>query len=215
VAAAVRARWGVFLAVAAGIFTLQPLIPPVVLSLVRKPWDYFAFNPWLSKLPGYLLSTDVPLEKKLGFLPNLALFWVTASGPYGSVEWGFAVDVTDLGRFVLTSLLVGAFFALWSYRRDRLSHRGWEARVSRSGGMMGVVASVFGLSTGPCSVTGCGAPVLPVLGLAFAGLSSGTIKFLSDVSKISAIVVMVGLALGVLYMGWIVGTDSPADPQPD
>jgi hypothetical protein len=80
---------------------------------------------------------------------------------------------------------------------------------------MGAVASVFGLSTGPCSVTGCGAPVLPVVGLAFAGLSSGTIKFLSDLSKISATVVMVGLALGVMYVGWVVGADLPAARRPD
>ena len=207
VAAAVGARPGFFAGAAAAAFLVHVLMPPVVLSLVRKPWDYFAFNAWLSKLPEYLASTEIALEKKIEFLPKLALFWFSANGPYGSPEWGFAVDVTDLARFLLVSLLLGAYFSLWLYRRDQVKQSGWGVKVSRSGGVVGAFGSVLGFSTGPCSVTGCGAPVLPVVGLAFAGLSSGTVTLLSELSKVSAVVILVGLTLGVAYFGWVVGTE--------
>jgi hypothetical protein len=63
------------------------------------------------------------------------------------------------------------------------------------------VASVLGLSTGPCSVVGCGAPVLPVVGLVFAGLSSTTLALLSQVSRVSAIVVIAALLMAVAWLG--------------
>src|SRR5439155_19079949 len=31
----------------------------------RKPWTYFTFNPWLKRLPDYLVS-GVPLAEKVG-----------------------------------------------------------------------------------------------------------------------------------------------------
>ena len=204
IGAAVRARLKVFVAVAVGVFLLDLFLPPLVLSVVRKPWDYFTFNPWLKRLPEFLASAEVSLERKLEFLPKLALFWFTADGPYGP-EWGFAVTVTDLLRFVFMSLLFGAYFALWFYRRDQLAQVGWGARTTRQGGVMGAVVSTLGLSTGPCTVTGCGAPVMPVLGLAFAGLSSGTIALLSELSQVSTAVVLIGATLGVAYLGWVVG----------
>src|SRR5207247_1868296 len=46
--------------------TIQILLPPVILSLVRKPWTYFAFNPWLKRLPDYLVGST-PFEQKLDF----------------------------------------------------------------------------------------------------------------------------------------------------
>lgn len=205
IAAAIRARPKVFAGVALGVFILDVFLPPLVLSLVRKPWDYFAFNPWLKKLPEYLASSEIQLTKKLEFLPNLALLWFSANGPYGSPEWGFAVDVSDVLRFLFMSLLFGAYFALWLYRRDRQIRWGRGAQASRQGGVAGVLASVFGLSTGPCSVVGCGAPVLPVVGLAFTGLSSGTFKFLSDLSKVAAGVLLAAMTLGVAYFGWLAG----------
>ena len=52
---------------------------------------------------------------------------------------------------------------------------------------------------------GCGAPVIPVVGLAFVGLSSGTLKWMSELSSIGTAVVLMGMALGVLYLGWRVG----------
>ena len=204
IGAAIRARLGVFALVAALVFLLNLFLPPVLLSLVRKPWDYFAFNPWLKKLPGYLGSSDVPIGRKLEFLPKLALFWFSADGLYGP-EWGFAVTVSDLLRVALTSLLFGAYFALWFYRRSSLAPSGWGAGPARPGGVVGVLASTLGLSTGPCTVTGCGAPVLPVVGLAFAGLSSGTLVLLAELSRVGTAAVLVLTGVGVAYFGWLVG----------
>lgn len=201
---AVKARLKVFAAVALAVFVLDVFLPPLVLSVVRKPWDYFTFNPWLKRLPEYLASATVPLEKKLEFLPNLALFWFTADGPFVP-EWGFAVTVSDLFRFIFMSLLFGAYFALWFYRRQSLAHQGWGARTGRQGGVLGGLMSTLGLSTGPCTVTGCGAPVMPVLGLAFAGLSSGTITLLSEGSKVATWILLTAMTLGVAYLGWVVG----------
>ncbi len=205
IAGAVRARPGVFVVAALGVFVLSIFLPPVVLSLARKPWDYFAFNPWVKKLPEYLASSEISPQRKLEFLPNLALFWFSANGPYGSVEWGYAVQVSDIVRFVFMSLLFGTYFALWFSRRDQLRQWGWEARAGRQGGIVGTLVSLLGFSTGPCSVVGCGAPVLPVVGLAFAGLSSGTIKFLTELSQVATWGVLSAMTLGVAYFAWLVG----------
>lgn len=193
-----------------GVFALNIFLPPVVLSIARKPWDYFTFNPWIKRLPEYLASSEVPPEKKLEFLPKLALFWFMADGPYGP-EWGFAVTVSDLLRFVFMAFLFGAYFALWFYRRDWVAQVGWGARTTRQGGVMGALVSTLGLSTGPCTVTGCGAPVLPVLGLAFVGLSSGMLSFLAQLSQVATTVVLVGATLGVAYFGWLVGAGPGGD----
>jgi hypothetical protein len=176
----------------------------VILSLARKPWSYFTFNPWLTQLPAYLTGS-APLQQKLAFLARMALFWFTADGQYGEPEWGFAVDTADLARFVVTAGLVGLWVALWRYQRDLRSIKGWRG-AGRGGGVVGAVAGVLGLSTGPCSVVGCGAPVLPVVGLAFAGLSSGTVLLLSTLSQVSALVLLAALVAGVAYLGWRVGT---------
>jgi hypothetical protein len=197
---------------------LDVFLPPVFLSIARKPWDYFAFNPWLWKLPEYLASSDVSLQSKLEFLPNLALFWFSANDRIGFVEWGFSVDVSDLLRFVFTSFIVGAYFALWFYHRDQVLQSGWTGENSRRVGIAGALTSILGLSTGPCSVMGCGAPVLPVIGLAFAGLSSETLKLLAGLSKVSIAVVLFVMTLSVAYFGWTVrvhsetGSRSVGDP---
>lgn len=201
IAAAIRARPKVFAGVAVGVFALDVFLPPLILSVVRKPVDYFTFNPWLGKLPEYLASSQASVQRKLEFLPNLALFWFSADGPFG-VEWGFSVSVSDLARFVFMSLIIGAYFALWLYRRDQLASCGWSGNASRRGGVVGAFASVLGLSTGPCGVVGCGAPVVPVVGLAFVGLSSGTLKGLAELSRIATAVVLLAMALGVVYAGW-------------
>lgn len=217
IVAAVRARPGVFVGVASAVFALDVFLPPIVLSLARKPWDYFMFNPWLKKLPQYLLSDEATWERKLEFLPKLALFWFSADGPYGP-EWGFAVTVADLLRFVFMSLLFGTYFALWFYRRDRQAQLGWGVRTARQGGVVGALASTLGLSTGPCTVTGCGAPVIPVLGLAFAGLSSGTLALLAELSRVSTAVVLGATSLGVVYLAWVVGGAHPrsaSTPTPE
>ncbi len=212
VGAAIRARLGVFAGVALAVLALDVFLPIVVLSLARTPVDYFMFNPWLKKLPGYLVSPAVPWQKKLEFLPKLALFWFSGEGAFGP-EWGFAVDVSDVARFLVTAFLVGAYFALWFCRRDQVAGRGWRIRLGRHGGMAGALTSVVGLSTGPCSVIGCGAPVVPVVGLAFVGLSSGTLAFLAHLSTVASWTVIGAMALGVGYLGWLVRARGVAAPS--
>ncbi len=205
IGAAIRRRPGTFFGVALAIFVLSLLVPPLVLSIVRKPVDYFTLNPWLARLPDYVASPEIPARTKVEKLSGLALFWFSADSPYG-IEWGFAVDVGDLGRILLTSLLFGAYFALWFHRRDLGAAMGAGAWTARRGGVLGTVVSVFGLSTGPCSVMGCGAPVLPVVGLAVAGLSSTTLTFLTQMSVLAATAVIILVALGVAYLGWLTGS---------
>lgn len=212
VAAAVGARPLAVVAIAASVFALDIMLPPLVLSIVRTPWTFFMFNPWLKSLPAYLASA-APLEQKLGFLSRVALFWFSADGPYGAPEWGFAVDATDVLRFVATAGLVAVYFALWLRARDLGRIAGWRVSVNRTGGGVGAFVSVLGLSTGPCSVVGCGAPVLPVVALAFAGLSSGTVALLSSLSRAVGAGVLLVLLAGVVYLGWRVGPRPPSEAE--
>jgi hypothetical protein len=78
----------------------------------------------------------------------------------------------------------------------------WRVRASGQGGAVGAIASVCGLATGGCTVMGCGAPVIPVVGLAFAGLSSGTLTWMSNLSTVGTAAAMTFMTLGVLYLGW-------------
>ena len=199
---ALRRRTGVFIATAAGVLTLELLLPPALLSIARKPVDYFAFNAWLAELPAYLFSSDVPLRRKLEFLPNLALFWFSADSPYGGVDWGFAVTVSDLMRFLLLATLFGLYFALVVQSRALPTGGGGITRLSRGGGALGALASTLGISTGGCTVMGCGVPVLPVIGLAFAGLTSGTLVLLAQLSRIMTALVFGAVTLGVILLGW-------------
>jgi len=104
------------------------------------------------------------------------------------------------------SVLVAVYFALWLRARDLGRPR---AAPHRAGGVVGALVGALGLSTGPCSGVGCGAPVLPVVGLAFAGLSSGTLALLSGLSRVIGAAVIVGLGAGVVYLAWRVGAWSP------
>ena len=200
---ALRKRPGVVALVAAGVVALDAILPPVVLSVARAPWTFFTFNPWLKSLPAYMVSSK-PWSEKLDFLSRVALFWFSADGPYGAPEWGFAVDLMDVARFVLTGILIGVYVALWLERRTT---RGTSVRVSAPGAI-GAGVSVLGLSTGPCSVVGCGAPVLPVVGLVFAGLSSTTLAVLSQVSRVSAVAVIVALLVAIAWLGRRLSTAS-------
>jgi len=78
--------------------------------------------------------------------------------------------------------------------------------------VLGALGGVFGLSTGGCTVMGCGAPVLPVIGLAFVGLSSTTIKWMAELSLVATGAVLIGLATAVLWLGWRVGARDAARP---
>lgn len=86
--------------------------------------------------------------------------------------------------------------------------------MSRHGGVVGALTSVLGFTTGPCSVVGCGVPVLPVVGLALAGLSTDTLKFLAELSRVAVAVVLVTMTLGVAYLGWVVGVERGQGPSP-
>jgi hypothetical protein len=184
------------------------LVAPVaILSLARRPFDFFTFNPWLSRLPEYLRS-DEPLTKKLSFLSNMAIAWVSADNKVEGIDWGFIIDVPTLGRILLTSLVFGAYFALWSYRRREGQACGVGSRAARPAGVAGALTSVFGLTTGPCTLAGCGVPVLPVVGLAFTGLSSGTLTLFSTLSRISIAVVLAAMSAAVLWLGWRAGTSA-------
>ena len=211
---AIREHAGVFVAVALTVVTLSILGPPLVLSLARRPVDYFTVNPWLKRLPDYVLSPTVPLAQKLEKLPDLALFWFSSDSPYGGVDWGFAVDVTDVARILLLAGLFGAFFALVARHRAAARDAGDPGRAARRGGLAGMLTSVVGLSTGPCSVMGCGAPVIPVVGLAFAGLSSGTLALLASLSRIVTALVFLSLAAGVVYLAWRTGEERRPPPRP-
>lgn len=204
----------VFLTVVVAVVTLSILGPPAVLSLARKPVDYFAFNPWIKHLPGYIVSSTIPLGQKIEKVPAFALFWFSSDSPYGGTEWGFAVDVTDVARILLLAGLFGAYFALLAHGRAVTPVRGAALSAGRRGGVAGMLTSVVGLSTGPCSVMGCGAPVIPVIGLAFAGLSSGTLAFLSSLSRITTVVVLLALAAAVAILGWQAGEGRGVPPTP-
>ena len=205
---ALRARRGTFAGVAATVFALDILVPPLVLSIARTRVDYFTFNPWLPSLPGYLRSGPGPLGERLDRAFNLALFWFSADGIFG-VDWGFAVTASDLARFALMAVLVGVYFALWRYRRDRAGGGSRGLGVAPQGGVLGAAGSVLGLATGGCTVMGCGAPMIPVVGLAFVGLSSGTLAWLAQVSTVATVAVIAGMTLGALYLAWRVGASAP------
>jgi hypothetical protein len=213
VARAVRRRPGAVALVAAGVMALDVLLPPLVLSVFRAPYTFFTFNPWLKSLPAYLASS-APWADKLDFLSRVALFWFSADGPYGAPEWGFAVDTMDVLRFALTALLIGVYAALWLERRAA-GAGGARGAAGRAGGVVGACVSVLGLSTGPCSVVGCGAPVLPVVGLVFAELSSTTLAVLSRASRVSAIAVIVALLVAIAGLSLEAGGPemAPRTPQ--
>jgi len=202
---AVSAQKKVFLLATAAVFVAEIAVPPLLLSLTRKPADFFTFNPWLAKLPEYLRSGAGSLAERLAKVWDLALFWFSSDNPYG-IEWGFAVTLADLSRLVLMALLVGTYFALWVYRRRWMGSHGWGIRTSGQGGALGAASSVFGLATGGCTVMGCGAPVIPVVGLVFTGLSSGALVWMSRLSTVGTTVVLAAMVIGVIYQGWRVGS---------
>ena len=191
IATAIRARWKTVLGVTAIVSVFNLAAPVAILSIARRPADYFTFNPWLSRLPDYLRSEE-PLEKKLSFLGNMAIAWVSADNHVEGIDWGFIIDVPTLAQILVTSLVFGTYFALLSYAR----------RTGFKAGAAGAATTVFGLTTGPCTLAGCGVPVLPVVGLAFTGLTSGTLVLLTLLSRISLAVVLSAMTLAVIWLGW-------------
>lgn len=208
---AIRARPGIFLSVAIAVILLDLFLPLFVLSVFRKLWDHFSFNPWLVHLPQWAMSPDVSLARKVEFLSDVSLFWFIASSPYDAPEWGFSVGVQDLARWLYMGLVFGAYFALWVYGRGLRIGRGLTGRGGGRGGIAGAVLSTLGLVTSPCSVAGCGLPVLPVMGLALQGLTSGTLTALTTFSHVATLVVFVGMTLAVVTLGWIVNLHERPD----
>jgi hypothetical protein len=143
----------------------------------------------------------------------MALAWFIAENPIDGVEWGFVIDVPSLGQFLLGSLLFGTYFALWVYRRDQLRRNAIGSALAGQGGAAGALMSVLGFSTVPCSVVGCGVPVLPVIGLAFTGLSSGALAFFASLSRVAFWVVLGAVAAGIVWLGWRAGA-AAAPPVP-
>jgi hypothetical protein len=205
---ALHARRGTFVGVAATVFALDILVPPLVLSLARARVDYFTFNPWLPSLPGYLRAGPASLGERLDRAFNLALFWFSADGVFG-IDWGFAVTAADLARFGVMAILVGAYFALWRDRRDRAGSASRGLQVARQGGLLGAAGSVLGLASGGCTVMGCGAPMIPVVGLAFVGLTSTTLAWLAQASTVATAAVIAGMTVGILYLAWRAGANAP------
>src|SRR5205085_10157536 len=156
------------------------------------------------------LRSQEPLSNKLSFLSNMALAWLSSDNGGEGIEWGFIVDVPTVVRILLTSLVFGSYFALWSYRRALGAACAPGARAARPAGVAGAVTSVLGLTTGPCTLAGCGVPVLPVVGLAFTGLSSGTLTLFSTLSRLSIAVVLAAMAIAVIWLGWRAGS-APGD----
>ncbi|MFL5313137.1 MAG: hypothetical protein ACJ79H_22110 [Myxococcales bacterium] len=212
ISAALRSRARLALAVAAAVAAFNLIAPVAVLSLARKPVDFFTFNPWLRRLPDFLLSAE-PLGAKLSFLSHLTIAWVSAEGGSEGIDWGFILDVPTLARVVCTSSIFGAYFALWSYRRQADACSPGLA-ATRPAGVAGALTTVFGLTTGPCSLAGCGAPVLPVLGLAFTGLPGGTLTLFATLSRVSTTMVLVVMTAAVVWSGWRVGAARPAATEP-
>src|SRR5262249_23046705 len=90
----------------------------------------------------------------------------------------------------------------------RAAVHGWRVGAGRAGGAGSACAGVLGLSTRPCSVVGCGAPVLPGVGLAFAGVSGTTGALLSGVSRVSALAWVLALVLAIVWLGGQLGARS-------
>jgi hypothetical protein len=204
----------VFAWVAVGVFALNLFLPLLVLSLARKPVDLFTFNPWLARLPEWLASSEVPWGEKLAFLSQLAIAWFISENPIDGVEWGFIIDVPSLGRFLLTSFLFGTYFALWAYRRGELRASAMGGSAAGQGGVAGALTSVLGFSTSSCSVMGCGVPVLPVIGLAFTGVSSSTLAFFSGFARVAIWIVLGAVTVGVAWFGWLAGAAARHERAP-
>src|SRR5207244_8670646 len=57
----------VVFAVTGAVFVFNLVAPVAILSVARRPPDFFSFNPWLSRLPEYV-ACEEPLAKKISFL---------------------------------------------------------------------------------------------------------------------------------------------------
>src|SRR2546427_2617628 len=162
---AIRRRAVVFVLVVAAIAALNLVLPPLVLSVARKPYDYFSINPWLHNLPSWLRSGEATAGRKLDFVWNAAVLWFVASGQSDAPEWGFTATVSDFARWILIGVLFGTYFTLWLERRAcaRGHRRPPRGRGWRGGGGGGRLGSP-GAPPRPRRGARRGAPPLPAPG---------------------------------------------------
>jgi hypothetical protein len=212
IGAAVRARPRILLATAAAVAVFNFAAPVAILSIAKRPPNFATWNPWLPRLPQYLAS-DAPAGKKLAFLSEMAIGWISADDGT-EVDWGVVLDVPTLGRILLTSLVFGTYFAVWSYRKRAQQACGLGAKAARPAGIAGAVTSVFGLTTGPCTLAGCGVPVLPIVGVAFTGLSNAQLTMLTTLSQVSYAIVLSAMGIAVLWMGYRAGSGTTPEAAP-
>ncbi|MFL5388651.1 MAG: hypothetical protein ACJ79C_07990, partial [Myxococcales bacterium] len=76
---------------------------------------------------------------------------------------------------------------------------------------VGAMTGIFGLTVGPCSLAGCGAPVLPMVGLAFTGLPAGTLSLFAALSRLAIAAVLAAMTLAVVWFGFRVGAGETRD----
>lgn len=208
-----------FVLAALAIFVMNLTLPPLILSAVRKAPDHFSFNPWLRNLPAWLASDEATWGRKVEFLYGAALYWFIADSPFDAPEWGYTATVRDVLHWIALALLFGAYFALWAARRARVAActPGAVPAGGRRAGLAGALLSTLGFSTLPCSVVGCGAPVLPVVGLVVTGmeLSSVTLNWINRTSHAVALLVYLGIAAGIISLsGWLADQEGRcADPR--
>jgi hypothetical protein len=205
---AIRARPALFLGVAVALILFDFFLPPVVLAVLRKPWNYFSFNPWLPNLPSWLVSPQATPARKVQFLSNLWLLWFIANNSYGEIDWEFTVGVLDVLQWLYMGALFGAYFALWfsagggAMRRPAVLSRsdavGWRS------GLGGALLSTLGLVTSPCTVVTCGLLVLLVVGFMVQGATIGTLVALAALSHTVTLVVLIGMTPALVAMGWMV-----------
>lgn len=210
---AIAARPVLFAAVALAVVALDAVLPVVVLSTFRKPFDHFSFNPWLKHAWAWATSPDVPLARKVEFLSDVAIFWFISGSSYDEPAWGFSASPPDLVRWIYMGVVFGAYFALWSYARGRGTVAGLAAARGGGGGAAGAVLSTLGLVVSPCGVAGCGAPILPVLALGLQGLTSGTLALIATVSHVATLFVLIGGTLAVLALAWLINRVETGGPR--
>jgi len=103
-----------------------------------------------------------------------------------------------------------SFFALLAHCARGVIDAPAYPGLGRKGGVVGVLTGALGFSSGGCTVIGCGAPVIPVVGLAFTGLTSGTLAALAETSRIATAFIFVAATFGVVWLGWLAGEKGDA-----
>src|SRR5436309_14822547 len=110
---AIRRRAVVFVLVVAAIAALNLVLPPLVLSVARKPYDYFSINPWLHNLPSWLAYGEATASRKVDVVWNVAVLWIVASGEYDAAGWGCSVTVAGGARWHLLGVILRDSVSMW------------------------------------------------------------------------------------------------------